>query len=216
MLWTISHHTIEFMRQLLMLDLKPADLPATNLLSESRKEVFLWLDGCFAISFLITSGHFLTNLVQIFLWRSRKASKSKGIQLQQRAAWNISSLDWRVQVSEIYDNDEQTKITWLWATRTLLIAWSTRGKSLERMKIHDDAMLFEIASNNLRYYHIFRGRKKLASLQFRACQSQTWSSEWYINQSWMPWHEYHHRFQLKRQNGYQDHLLRQSWQWPRK
>lgn len=32
----------------------------------------------------------------------------------------------------------------------LLIAWSPKGKSLEKMKIHDDAMLFEIASNNLR------------------------------------------------------------------
>lgn len=93
----ISHYTIEFMRQLLMLHLKPADLLATNLLPEIRKEVFDY--GCFSTSFLITSGgkfslfdEFGSNLP----WRSREASISKGIQLQQCAAWNIRSLDWRV------------------------------------------------------------------------------------------------------------------------
>jgi len=32
-----------------------------------------------------------------------------------------------------------------------LITWSTKRKSLEKMKIHDDAVLFEIASSNWRY-----------------------------------------------------------------
>lgn len=149
MLWTISHYTIEFMRQLLMLDLKPADLPATNLLSESRKEVFDWM----AVLLL----HFWLQVVTFWRIWFKSSFEDHEKHLNPKG-FNYSNVLLEISVVLTEGFKSMKCMTMMNKQRLhdsepreqLLIAWSTKGKSLEKMKIHDDAMLFEIASNNLR------------------------------------------------------------------